>query len=173
MKAFLFLIMTVALLLGKGAKLPRYEQPGSSTSTTAVKVTGISFETTDRDGNTVTQDVLGRNKLTMLNFWEPWCGPCVSEMPDLEKLSKAYADRGFAILGIYSTEGMEGDVDDVLSETGVSYTILHYAEAFDRFQTGYVPTTVFLDSSGNQVGETQIGSMDYESWAAVVEELLG
>ena len=173
MKKILALLLTLALSIAPSAQR-NSAQPADPTPTAApAEVTGIAFETTDRDGGTVTQDVLGENVLTMLNFWEPWCGPCVREMPDLQKLSEAYADRGFGILGIYSTSGMESDVDAVLSDTGVTYPILHYTDAFDPFQTGYVPTTVFLDCHGNQVGETQIGSMSYESWAALVEELLG
>ena len=108
----------------------------------------------------------------MINFWEPWCPPCVSEMPSLEQLYRNYADQGFLILGVYSTEGMEEDVDDVLRDTGVSYPILHYCEAFDRFQTGYVPTTVFVTGEGEPVGEVCVGSNSYAGWAKIVEDLL-
>ncbi len=173
MKKILLLILAVALGIAPAA-VRSSAPPADPTPTAApAEVTGISFETTDRDGHTVTQEVLGENVLTMLNFWEPWCGPCVREMPDLQKLSQDYADRGFAILGIYSTPGMESDVDEVLSHAGVTYPILHYVDSFDSFQTGYVPTTVFLDSHGNRVGEIQIGGRSYSDWAALVEELLG
>ena len=99
----------------------------------------------------------------MLNFWEPWCPPCVGEMPDLAKLSEAYADRGLLILGVYSTEGMEEDVASVLEKSGVQYPILHYCGAFDVFQSGYVPTTVFLNSAGETVSESYVGSRSYEA----------
>lgn len=36
-----------------------------------------------------------------------------------------------------------------------------------------VPTTVFVDSEGNQVGEVYLGSNDYSGWAAVIDSLLG
>ena len=45
-------------------------------------------------------------------------------------------------------------------------------DVFDQFQTGYVPTTVFIDSEGDQVGETAIGSRSYSDWEALVLELL-
>ena len=173
MKKILLLILAVALGIAPTAVHTSVPPDDPMPTAAPAEVTGIAFETTDRDGQTVTQDVLGENVLTMLNFWEPWCGPCVREMPDLQKLSEDYADRGFAILGIYSTEGMESDVEAVLADTGVTYPILHYVDVFDSFQTGYVPTTVFLDCHGNQVGEIQIGSKSYGDWAALVEELLG
>ena len=134
--------------------------------------TGLAFNTTDRDGNAWDQSVFMENSLTMINFWEPWCGPCVGEMPDLEKLSADYKDKGFAILGVYSTEDMEEDVNMVLEYTKVTYPILHYTDAFDGFQTGYVPTTVFVDAQGNVLGEPYVGSRSYKDWASIVDELL-
>ena len=133
---------------------------------------GLVFSTTDREGRVWDQSALADYRLVMLNFWEPWCPPCVGEMPDLAKLSEAYADKGLLILGVYSTEDMEADVDKVLEQSGVRYPILHYTAAFDVFQSGYVPTTVFLNAAGETVGESWIGSRSYEAWAQIVDGLL-
>ena len=134
----------------------------------------FSFSTTDREGNVWDESVFQTHKLTMLNFWEPWCGPCVQEMPDLRKLSEEYADRGLQILGVYSSPGMEEDVDTVLESTGVQYPILHYTEAFDIFRSGYVPTTVFVDEGGHVLGEQlYVGSRSYADWETLILELLG
>lgn len=133
----------------------------------------FSFTTTDRNGESVDETIFAEAALTMVNFWEPWCGPCVREMPDIQKLSEDYADRGFRVIGVYSTPGMEDDVDAVLEQTGVTYPILHYCEAFDAFQTGYVPTTIFVDGQGHVLtDEPIVGSRSYDDWAALVEELL-
>ena len=137
---------------------------------------GLVFSATDRNGKTWDESVFAENRLTMINFWEPWCGPCVGEMPDLQRLQEDYADRGLRILGVYSTDGAEDDVDAVLAYTGASYPILHYTEAFQQFQSGYVPTTIFVDADGHVIGEGAealcIGSRSYEDWAAIVEALL-
>ena len=133
----------------------------------------FTFTTTDRNGESVDETIFAEAALTMVNFWEPWCGPCVREMPDIQKLSEDYADRGFRVIGVYSTPGMEDDVDAVLEQTGVTYPILHYCEAFDAFQTGYVPTTIFVDGQGHVLtDEPIVGSRSYADWAALVEELL-
>lgn len=127
-----------------------------------------SFETVDIDGNAVDSGIFADYKLTMINFWEPWCGPCVAEMPDLQKLYEDYSDKGFMLLGVFSTED---GVREILSDTGVKYPILYYTEGFDYFQTGYVPTTVFVNSQGEML-ELQIGARSYEDWAAIIEGLL-
>lgn len=142
----------------------------------AAETDAFAFSTTDREGKTWDESVFSSHTLTMINFWEPWCGPCVGEMGDLQRLQDAYADRGFQILGVYQTPGMEEDVDAVLQSTGVTYPILHYTGEFDVFQSGYVPTTVFVDGNGRVIGEGDsalyIGSNSYEGWAAIVEGLL-
>ncbi|MBR6475495.1 MAG: TlpA family protein disulfide reductase [Lachnospiraceae bacterium] len=130
------------------------------------------FETYDRNGNRYDQNIFAESKLTLINFWEPWCPPCVGEMPDLEKVYEEYKEKGLNIIGVYSSFDMENDVDSVLDEAGTTYLILKYTEAFDKFQTGYVPTSVFINDKGEVVGETVIGSMSYEEWANKVEDLL-
>ena len=129
----------------------------------------INFTTTDINGNIVSLSDYSGCDVIMINMWEPWCGPCVSEMPELERLYQDYKDRGVLLIGVYATED---GVDGVLADTGVTYPILHYTEAFDVLQTGYVPTTVFFNSNAGIVGETEIGAHSYEEWAAILDGLL-
>ena len=35
-------------------------------------------------------EVLKSDKLTVVDFWAPWCGPCLALGPTIEALSKAY-----------------------------------------------------------------------------------
>ena len=164
----LALLLCVTLLSGCGASgTGTPEEDGYD---------GLVFSTVDRGGETWDQSVFLSHKLTMINFWEPWCGPCVGEMADLQRLQDTYAERGLLILGVYQTADAEEDVDAVLSQTGVTYPILHYTQEFDAFQSGYVPTTIFVDGEGRLIGEGSsalyIGSNSFEGWAAVVEDLL-
>lgn len=46
--------------------------------------TVISFETDDLDGNAVkSEELFSQNKITMINIWGTYCGPCIEEMPEL------------------------------------------------------------------------------------------
>ena len=128
------------------------------------------FSTTALDGTAVDESVLAGHALTMINFFEPWCPPCIAELPDLEKLYETYAPEGFQILGVFSTE--EGTAE-VVSDAALSYPVLRYVPEFDQFQTGYVPTTIFVDGSGRIVGETKIGSNSYAGWEAIIKGLMG
>ncbi len=131
----------------------------------------IVFSTVDMEGKAYTEeDFFGR--LTMINYWAYWCGPCVGEMPDLQKLYEEYKDRGFMLWGI-SNQEYEEDNLKTISRLGITYPCLRYTADFDEaLQTGYIPTTVFVDAEGRIVGEKYIGSRSYEDWKAIVEALL-
>ena len=169
MKKVIPILLIAVLLLGAVIFVNRGGQEPEAAQAPAEGAVVCSFETTDFDGNAVDSGIFADYALTMINFWEPWCGPCVAEMPDLQKLQDDYAEKGFLLIGVYSTED---GAAQVLESTGVSYPILRYTEDFAYFQTGYVPTTVFVNSGGEMVGSVQIGARSYDEWAAIVEELL-
>lgn len=145
------------------------ETAGTEPAFPAQPYLGVTFTTVDVDGNPVDETLLAGHRLVMLNFWEPWCGPCVGELPDLQRLSQDYAAKGVLIVGVYSDES---GAKERLTTAGVTYPVIVYTDAFRGFLTDYVPTTVFLGPDGLQVGETQIGSRGYAEWADLLDSLL-
>ncbi len=132
----------------------------------------IRFTTVDMDGNTVTDAVFRDAKLTMINFWAYWCGPCVREMPDLQELQDEYGDAGLQILGISDVDYEEDNIA-VLEQLGITYTCIRYTSEFDEYLlTGYIPDTMFVDSEGHVLGEVLIGSNSYEGWEDIILDYL-
>ena len=130
----------------------------------------ISFTTTDKDGAPVDSSIFADAKVTLVNRWEPWCGPCKAEMPAIEALYQQYKASGLNVIGIYSEE--EG-LQEALDETGVSYPILHDAEGFTYLNLGgSVPQTVFVDSEGKilDIPEQYRTSAVFDGAVTVVSE---
>lgn len=143
-----------------------------------------SFTATDLDGNPVDQSLFANHKLTMINVWATFCQPCLLEMPDLGKLSQAYADKGVQIVGLVSdaldysgnlSEKQIAFAKEIVAATGASYPHLLPSEDLNDillWQVSSVPTTIFVDSQGGLVGYAYIGSTNYDTWAQRIEETL-
>lgn len=137
----------------------------------------VTFEATDMDGNTVTADVFSQSKLSMVNVWATYCGPCLNEMPSLGELAAEYEPEEFQIIGIVS-DVMEGDdqsyVESLIEETGADYThlllneSLYYALLTD---VSVVPTTFFMDQEGTVLGAA-LGARDKTEWGELIDGLL-
>lgn len=128
-------------------------------------------------GREIDETVFREHTVTMVNIWEPWCGPCVGEMPELEQLYEDMRDNGIGILGVYYTE--EGAAE-VLEDCGITYPVIRETPEFYQFESGYVPTSFFVDSDGHVLksdmadarGILFISSNSYAGWKSIFESLM-
>lgn len=156
---------------------PAVSEPSADPAQDEPSESAIAFETTDMDGNTVTADVFSQSKLSMVNVWATYCGPCLNEMPSLGELAAEYEPEEFQIIGIVS-DVMEGDdqsyVESLIEETGADYThlllneSLYYALLTD---VSVVPTTFFVDQEGTVLGAA-LGARDKTEWGDLIDGLL-
>lgn len=137
-----------------------------------------AFTAETLDGTEVTEDIFKEADLTMVNIWGTFCGPCIREMPELGEISREYEGQGFQIVGMLCDVYEAGDETalEIVEKTQADYT--HITASPDLAngilrQVQAVPTTIFVDSGGNQVGETYTGSMDKAAWLKIIEEVKG
>lgn len=156
------------------------------TSTSNASASGVlsAFNANDINGNAVDQSIFSDYKLTMVNVWATFCSPCIAEMPELAQLHSDYADKGFQVVGIVVDAAdnsgsiiadMVDTAKDVISQTGADYLhLLPSSDLINRllYEIAAVPTTIFVDAGGNQIGETIVGSHSGEEWASIIDELL-
>ena len=125
----------------------------------------IAFETTDLDGNPVdSAQLFSQNKITMINIWGTTCGPCIEEMPELEKMNKEFQKKGGAVVGLVSDVPVDNnkylqEAQAIVKDTGVTYLNMKAWEGFeDALETVGTPTTYFVDSQGKLVGDPILGA---------------
>ena len=141
---------------------------------------GVVFETKTLSGSTVkSEDIFGAHKLTMVNLWGTYCGPCIREMPDLEVLNQRLGEKDCAIIGIViDVQGIEDGAmvltaGKILADTGVTYqNLLPWAGFTEVFPANFVPTTYFVDREGRIVGEAAIGARGADEYEALLDEVL-
>ena len=136
------------------------------------------FETTDLNGNTVTQDIFKEADLTLVNFWATYCGPCIEEMPELQALSEEYSGR-VTVLGVVcdmedlNDSELNKEAEDITAGQGVKFaSVIPQGSLYDiAYSLNYVPTTVIVDKEGNIVGEPVVGA-DIEAYKKIIDDYL-
>ncbi len=193
------LILTCILVLGCGKNAAPADTPdggdsaGIHTETTAPQdspvptdnasgilpnVTVGAFTTEDLNGNTVTESILKEKEYTMINVWGTYCGPCINEMPELEKLHQNMPEN-MQIIGMVCDLPVEVKpaqtlelANEIVKTTGVTYpSLMVYQDAYWFLDTtNVVPTTYFVDSEGNLASDIIYGA-DIEAYRAAIEKL--
>ena len=81
-----------------------------------------------------------RGKVTLVNIWATWCGPCREEMPSMQQAYAQLKDRGFEIAAVSIDESSIEDVRAFQREFGLTFDILH--DRSGRIQQVYQTTGV-------------------------------
>lgn len=122
----------------------------------------FTFSAQTLDGETVTEEYFSRYDLVMVNVWASWCGPCRSELSELGQLYKNLpANVGFLSVTV-DDPGDLADAKALLEENGCAFPCLD-GQGSPGLMTGFlrkvsaIPTTIFFDRSGNQVGQWIVG----------------
>ena len=104
-----------------------------------------------------------RGKPVFLNFWATWCGPCIAEMPDMQKLQKTMGDS-IQIVGIDLRES-RSQVLRFVTRYGYTWTFIldSTGEVSNTYEVTGIPTSYFLDAKGVIVRKF-VGSRDYETF---------
>jgi len=89
-------------------------------------------------------------KVVVLNFFATWCGPCMQEMPHLEKdLWKPLKSKGLLAISV-GREHSQSEVNAFQKQKG--YTFLFAAdpkrEIYGKFATQYIPRCILIGKDG-------------------------
>ena len=60
----------------------------------------IDFSAPDTNGNVINLSEYIEGKIALIDFWSPWCGPCIRHSRTLVPVYNKYKDKGFTILGV-------------------------------------------------------------------------
>lgn len=119
-------------------------------------------------------------KLLLINVWATWCGPCVTEFPDLVEISLMYRNRAFKFINISADKLANKDkVLDFLKakhSSGRNYIFNetdNYAliEAVDENWQGAIPYTMLIRSDGEIIYAQQDAIDPLEVKRKIVEVL--
>ncbi len=131
----------------------------------AVLMTAILFACTDKTAQSsgavasdfTLQDLNGKNvklsdykgRVVLLDFWATWCPPCRASIPAIEKIHKAYKDKGLVVLAVSLDEGGWDAVKSFITEYGITYIVLKGTEDVAvNYMVRTIPMLLVLDKQG-------------------------
>ncbi|HMV47993.1 MAG TPA: redoxin family protein [Blastocatellia bacterium] len=132
-----------AFIKQRDERLAKLEPPNSNTGLTDP----LSFKLTKLDGSRLDLATL-RGKVVVFNFWATWCGPCLTEMPLVEKTMNKYKDDAEVVFLAVSTDEDRELVPPHLKQYKVNLPVAYADSLNDFFTVTSIPTTIILDRKG-------------------------
>ena len=181
-------LLSSALILSACAStFEKKEETNKQTSTSSSSETkatqAFDFTAMDKDGKTVKLSDF-KGKKVYINMWASWCGPCMREIPELEKTYQKLKDnKDIVFLSMTSPNDSEFKnqspqdkgkevILNKAKELGVTYPVLF--DVNDRFIINYAirsfPTHIFINSDGT-IGNRIAGAVTEESLTKEIEKL--
>ena len=181
------LLSSALILSACSSTSDKKEETNKQTTTSSTSenktIQAFDFTAMDKDGKTVKLSDF-KGKKVYINMWASWCGPCMREIPELEKTyQKLKNNKDVVFLSMtspndseFKNQSPQDKGKDVIlnkaKELGVTYPVLF--DVNDRFIINYAirsfPTHIFINSDGT-IGNRIAGSVTEELLTKEIEKL--
>ena len=124
---------------------------------------------TNNDTEVVLSEIIPQNKLTLVDFWASWCGPCRHENPVVKAAYEQFHELGFDVVGVSVDQDEEAWLKAV-EDDQLPWTQVRDSEnkASESYMIYYIPSNFLFDQSGTMVAKGLRG----EDLVAKLSELL-
>ena len=133
---------------------------------TAIGALAPDFTAPTPDGTEITLSAI-RGKVTIIDFWAAWCGPCRKENPNVVKVYEKYHDKGLEIIGV-SLDGNPRQKDakqewlNAIEKDGLTWHQVSNLNYFNdpvakQYNIRSIPATFILDGEGKIIAKNLRG----------------
>jgi len=164
-KLAVLLLLIPVLLLAQQEDKSTYTKAGQAVP---------SFKVTTLDGKVIDIEQM-KGKVVLLNFFATWCGPCMSEMPRVEKeIWEKYKGKDLVVLAV-GREHSAAELVKFNKEKGFTFLIAPdpKREVYSKFAKESIPRNYIIDKNG-KIAFQEIGytAEEFEKLKAELEKLL-
>jgi peroxiredoxin len=91
-------------------------------------------------------------KVTIIDFWASWCGPCRMENPHVVALYNQYHEKGLNIIGV-SLDKDEAKWKEAIAKDGLTWTHISNLKFWEdpiaeKYNVKAIPATFIVDANG-------------------------
>ena len=134
----LLFVLRVWQLRSTGAPSVTMENGGAAPEIALPVLGGADFKLSAERGHPV-----------VLVFWASWCGPCMNELPSVERVQKGLGAPHTARIVAVNTEGNPAAAMGVQQRLGLTMPIaLDDGSASQAYKVMTIPQTVLVDAAG-------------------------
>jgi thiol-disulfide isomerase/thioredoxin len=128
---------------------------------------------TDQNGQKVASERIDKHWL-VVNYWAEWCGPCRTEIPELNALAEQLKDQQVTVLGVNFDNVQGEDLKSASNALGIKFIVLAQdpAERYNLPTSEALPVTYIIDDKG-KVREQLIGEQTAAGVTQKIKALRG
>ncbi|MGH9838861.1 MAG: redoxin family protein [Blastocatellia bacterium] len=105
-----------------------------------------------------------KGKVAFINFWATWCGPCVMELPYVQKLHEQMKDNKDVLVLTFNTDDELGLVEPFMKDKKYSFTVIP-AQEYAQGQNVYsIPRNWVVGADGVLQFESIGFGSDGDEW---------
>ena len=151
-------------------KLDQFRQQAERDAKTSIGKIAPDFSGPSTDGSTISlKEVTSKNKVTLLDFWAAWCGPCRKENPNVVRIYEKYHDKGLEIVSV----SLDGDKarrqanpkqawEEAIAKDGLDWYHISNLNGFQgpiaqAYNIRGIPAMFLLDSEGKIIDKNLRG----------------
>lgn len=127
----------------------------------------------DQYGQKVAAERIDKQWL-VLNYWAEWCGPCRTEIPELNALNEQLKGQSATVLGVNFDNVQGEELKSASEKLGIKFTVLaqNPADLFELPRSEALPVTYIIDDKG-KVREQMMGEQTAAGVLAKLQALRG
>ncbi len=164
-----------------GAAMQEKEEAGEGTAAReetegeeSQRLEAFDFTVYDGEGQAVSLSDF-KGKIVLMNFWATWCGYCVSEMPDFQRIYEEYGDQ-IQVMMINATDGVSETQEEAaayIAEQGHTFPVFYDLQYDACYQYGVsaLPMTFIIGADGYIEGYAR-GAVNYEVLKNALDPML-